>query len=572
MPLGTAAAFASPVALPSRPAAEAVRASSVVAAASAAAVSADGTLLSSASSPSSACVAWPAAVLVGLLGLHSLGRRGGRRAAARGSRRRESGIPRRASAAPPWERDDNGYGVNHKRSGRKPIAVSEWARPWNFRQRTLGEKDDAEDEEEVEEQEEKDDKDKKAKGKKKEARQAADPKPLASTWDSSKDDDSAPVWKGSSPVFASAANAPVAAEHVPQRGPAANWDEPGDNVIERARRLAEDAWAGENGDEASGEVGGDDVEFFPEEAAEQARWWWRAERRIKYQQPYKMVSDYIDQNKLGKRFQRTLKRGLSRPKHFSGSDPEKNGLHDARADGNDTPYGRLANECHKGFLRLRATSHINGMVKGMVGQYPVAERPEVAFIGHSNAGKSSLLNAITRTAGLVPCGQEMGTTRDIRWYKPSKLPLDFIDLPGFGEAAGGSNFGGPLIEFICSRKSLRALYVLVDPRYGLRDADWDFLQFLGNRGPERIFVLTKCDMMRPKWLSKSATCVLMDIQQLPKTSPRLLMVSSKSGQGMHEVRMDLAARALRLQKKLEAKQKEMEKMEKIEKKMEKLSK
>eukprot|EP00435_Cladocopium_sp_Y103_P062842 s332_g24.t1 len=77
-----------------------------------------------------------------------------------------------------------------------------------------------------------------------------------------------------------------------------------------------------------------------------------------------------------------------------------------------------------------------------------------------------------------------GVTRSIDWYKCSRLPVDVIDLPGYGYAKG-SHYGPLVADFIVQRKSLRLLYCLVDARTGIRPCDWNFYASLGEKGPEK---------------------------------------------------------------------------------------
>ena len=103
-----------------------------------------------------------------------------------------------------------------------------------------------------------------------------------------------------------------------------------------------------------------------------------------------------------------------------------------------------------------------------------------------------------------------------------------------------------MTDFLVTRKSLRVLYCLVDARTGIRPSDWRFYASLGNRGPEKVFILTKCDMVVPKMLAKVATLVLEDIKSIPRSSQRLLMVSARLGQGLHDLRCHLCSRAVTL--------------------------
>eukprot|EP00929_Paragymnodinium_shiwhaense_P070064 TRINITY_DN35441_c0_g1_i1.p1 TRINITY_DN35441_c0_g1~~TRINITY_DN35441_c0_g1_i1.p1 ORF type:complete len:547 (-),score=82.04 TRINITY_DN35441_c0_g1_i1:115-1689(-) len=303
------------------------------------------------------------------------------------------------------------------------------------------------------------------------------------------------------------------------------------NVIERARLAAE---SGHN--ERLYEQEPDDIDWETARSSQQYR------QRLRRLGANKNIDGYVNLSQLGERARKRLPKGERWPTIFSGSDPAHNGMRYSKDDGNDDPVGVMANRVHKGFLRLRATSYTSGL-RGQHGVYPPAERPEIALIGCGNVGKSSLLNSITRTQHLAKADDEWGVTRHISWYKCSNLPIDILDLPGYGWAKG-ADFGELLTNFVCNRKALRALYILVDARKGLRHVDWNWLQFFGNVGPPRVFVMTKCDLLKPKYVARSATALLDDIKIIPRASDRLLMVSARLGHGMHDFRKDICARAV----------------------------
>lgn len=312
-----------------------------------------------------------------------------------------------------------------------------------------------------------------------------------------------------------------------------DWSNPGLNVLERARIASEEGWQNFQWEEL-GETW--DAERFEQLLPRAFR------QRRKAMEAPPAIKEHVELHALGNRKLRKLPRGEHRPVHFSGSDPLHNGIREALDDGCDTDLGKMAVAISKGTLRERARSHPAGL-RGQRGVFPLAERPEIAFIGASNVGKSSLLNAITCTMKLAEARDEPGVTRSIGWFKCSRLPIDILDLPGYGFAKG-ADFGSLLTDFVGDRKALRALYVLVDARTGLKPSDWQWLQLLGPSGPEKIFVLTKTDLVIPWNLAKVATMVLEDIQSVPKASQRLIMVSARQGNGMHDLRQDLARRAM----------------------------
>lgn len=356
----------------------------------------------------------------------------------------------------------------------------------------------------------------------------------------SKEEEHVELASGPSPVFASAArheSGPESDKSSDSQGGGGkktiDWSNPGLNVLERARLSAEEGW-----EEAKWEELGDSVNMETYQCLLPQSFI----RRRKATEAPASIKEHIELHQLGKRTLRKWPRGEHRPKHFSGSDPAHNGMRDSIDDGKIDTLGRMAVAVHKGFLRLRATCHPSGL-RGQPGVFPLAERPEVAFIGCSNVGKSSMLNAITRTMKLAEAADDPGVTRSINWYKCSRLPIDVIDLPGYGFAKG-SDFGGLLTDFVCTRKALRTLYVLLDARCGLRPRDWEWLQLLGDGGPEKVFILTKTDLVIPKDLAKVATIVLEDLECVPRSCKRLLLVSARNGTGMHDLRCHMAGRAV----------------------------
>ncbi|CAK0840790.1 unnamed protein product [Prorocentrum cordatum] len=345
-----------------------------------------------------------------------------------------------------------------------------------------------------------------------------------------------------------------AAEAGEGAGRAVDWESPGMDLLERARLAAEEGWEERLWQSGYGGHAVDYVAMVPEVY----------KGRVRDAHPKEAVKRHIEALRLGKRTKRRLPKGpngqaIQRPKHFSGSDPVHNGLIDSIDNGKTSPLGEMAVRLSKGYLRLQAEAYMNG-VKGQHGVFPVAMRPEVAFIGASNAGKSSLMNAITRTQKLADTGDLPGVTRSMKWYRPSELPIDIIDMPGFGYARG-AEFQSTVIDFIATRKSLRLVYFLVDARSGLRPPDWRFLAHLGAEGPQRAFIMTKCDMLPPGDLAKAATVALQDLKSVPKASPRLLMVSSREGNGMHDLRMDLCSRVVAWSKRVQEVQRSIDAQE-----------
>ena len=139
-----------------------------------------------------------------------------------------------------------------------------------------------------------------------------------------------------------------------------------------------------------------------------------------------------------------------------------------------------------------------GEVKSETQQFPTPASPtvEVCFVGRSNVGKSSLLNAL---AGgyRAEVADRPGVTRTINFYSCSQY-LHLIDLPGYGFAFAKEEekqqWVGMLKKFVCERKTLKRVFVLIDARHGLKMLDLDFLQFL-NQYVDVVWMLCGCVWM-----------------------------------------------------------------------------
>jgi GTP-binding protein len=106
-------------------------------------------------------------------------------------------------------------------------------------------------------------------------------------------------------------------------------------------------------------------------------------------------------------------------------------------------------------------------------QFPRDAGAEVAFVGRSNAGKSSAINAITQRRGLARTSKTPGRTRLLNFFELSP-GARLVDLPGYGYASGPEAERAawvPLIEALRARESLRGLFVVVDLRRGLGEGD-----------------------------------------------------------------------------------------------------
>ena len=139
-------------------------------------------------------------------------------------------------------------------------------------------------------------------------------------------------------------------------------------------------------------------------------------------------------------------------------------------------------------------------------QLPVTELPEIAFVGRSNAGKSTAINVLTQQKRLAFASKTPGRTQHINLFELGpKLGADalFADLPGYGYAAVERNaklrWQEVMAEYLAVRRSLSAIVVLVDSRLGVTDIDRKLLDFvaprLANGSVKLLALLTKVDKL-----------------------------------------------------------------------------
>lgn len=131
--------------------------------------------------------------------------------------------------------------------------------------------------------------------------------------------------------------------------------------------------------------------------------------------------------------------------------------------------------------------------------FPKTEWPEIAFIGRSNVGKSSLINSIVRRKQLALTSSTPGKTQQINFFLVEKSWI-LVDLPGFGYASVGKvkrlEFSKLNYSYLESREQLRMVCMLIDSRHDPSQTDIGLIEWLENHHIKYTILLTKCDKLK----------------------------------------------------------------------------
>jgi ribosome biogenesis GTP-binding protein ysxC len=171
-------------------------------------------------------------------------------------------------------------------------------------------------------------------------------------------------------------------------------------------------------------------------------------------------------------------------------------------------------------------------------QCPKDGRAEVAFIGRSNVGKSSLINMLTQVNGLAKVSGMPGKTRLINHFLVNDTWY-LVDLPGYGYAQAShklrAGFERMIRSYILERENLYCLFVLVDARHEPLKQDLEFIQWAGENGVPLAIVFTKCDKLTTRELETNRSLYQQKLLEFWEECPLLFTTSSTSALGREEL-------------------------------------
>lgn len=178
------------------------------------------------------------------------------------------------------------------------------------------------------------------------------------------------------------------------------------------------------------------------------------------------------------------------------------------------------------------------MSNSEVRKCPKPDRPEYAFIGRSNVGKSSLINMLTNKKSLAKTSGKPGKTRLINHFLINK-EWYLVDLPGYGFAkvpkAERMKWETMLRNYILKRENLYCLFVLIDSRHEPQAVDLEFMEWLGISEIPFNIVFTKTDKLKPSELEANLKLYEEKMFETWEQMPGYFISSAETNAGKNEI-------------------------------------
>lgn len=165
---------------------------------------------------------------------------------------------------------------------------------------------------------------------------------------------------------------------------------------------------------------------------------------------------------------------------------------------------------------------------------PPPRKPEFAFIGRSNVGKSSLINLLVERRNLAKTSSTPGKTQTMNHFEINNAWY-LVDLPGYGYASVSRSaryeWGGMIEKYLKNRENLYCTFVLLDSRLKPQAIDFDFIQWMGTNQLPMALVLTKCDKLKQQELAKSRKAIESKLLETWDELPPIFVTSAEKKTG-----------------------------------------
>lgn len=185
-------------------------------------------------------------------------------------------------------------------------------------------------------------------------------------------------------------------------------------------------------------------------------------------------------------------------------------------------------------IRIKNAEFVTSAVR--MNQYPVTGHPEVAFVGRSNVGKSTIINTLTNRRKLAKVSNTPGRTRLVNFFLINGQAM-LVDLPGYGYAkiskTDKAAWGKIIEDYIVNSPNLRRFVLLVDSRHKPTQDDIDMMNYLRYYEKDVVVIGTKLDKLKRNDIKKSEK-LIRETLQMEKDEP-LYLYSSTSKENLQQV-------------------------------------
>ena len=173
---------------------------------------------------------------------------------------------------------------------------------------------------------------------------------------------------------------------------------------------------------------------------------------------------------------------------------------------------------------------------------PNHDLPECCFIGRSNVGKSSIINAVTKSKKLAKTSKTPGRTQHINLFTISQK-INIVDLPGYGYAKVSKvkreELSYLIEDYLAHRTNLKEVYVLIDCRIGIKDSDIDILDLITESNKKFSIILTKIDKCALTFVNKQSESLVSFLQNYKSKFNKIFSTSSSKNTGIIELQKEI---------------------------------
>lgn len=193
------------------------------------------------------------------------------------------------------------------------------------------------------------------------------------------------------------------------------------------------------------------------------------------------------------------------------------------------------NKANEFFLKNKPVFKIGALKES---DLPINKITEFAFVGRSNVGKSSLINAITNSK-IAVVSKTPGRTKQINFFQVGDS-LTIVDMPGYGYAKAGKqevqNWNALIFKYLLNRVNLKRVFLLIDSRHLIKSNDEEMMDILDKSGILYQIILTKVDEVNPKELELKLQSLTEVFKKHPALFDEVLYASSQNNIGIEELR------------------------------------